>query len=1318
MDFMRISVSAKKGVLEVRPKFIVNNRSSDLMIRGGDFYAIWQGDEIGLWSTDEQDALDIIDAEIDKYVKENYTGYLGGIDIKYIRDADSGVIDAWHKYCQRQLRDNFHTLDEKLVFANMPLSKKDYVSKVLPYPLEECDISGYETLISTLYSPEERRKIEWAIGSIINGDSRKIQKFLVLYGAQGTGKSTILNIIQKLFDGFWESFDAKALGSGSNQFALEAFQSNPLVAIQHDGDLSRIEDNTRLNSLVSHEAMNVNVKYKSGYSQRFKSFLFMGTNKPVKITDSRSGILRRLIDVSPTGNILDSKDYRAAMKKIDFELGGIALHCKEVYESDPDYYDDYVPIGMMGASNDFFNYMCDMYDIFQKNNETTLISAWQAYKTFCDDAQVNYPLPRRLFVEELKNYFEEFIDRDSDGRRNVFRTFKTYLFDSGGGKKKTRVAKKDLIEFKDYKESLLDKVLENCKAQLANEDGIPGKQWGRVRTTLKDIDTRKLHYVQLPLNHIVIDFDIPDENGEKSFEKNLYEASKWPPTYAELSKSGAGIHLHYIYVGGDPEKLSRVYSDHIEIKVNVGNSSLRRCLTKCNNLPVATIASGLPLKEGDKTNFEGVKSEQALRTLILRNLNKEYHDSTVCSIQFIYKILDDAYQSGMTYDVRNMHGAVLAFAGQSTHQSQLCVKMVADMKFCSKDILEKANESEAMPTDILKDERPITFFDIEVFPNLVLVCYMVDGTDEVIGVFNPDSKWVQNFIEKYRLVGFNCRRYDNHILYAILIGYSTSQIFELSGKIVSGDNPNSMFGQAYDISYTDIYDYAKTKQSLKKWEISLGIHHQECPYRWDEPVPEDKWSYILDYCKNDVKATKAVWDKTKGDFLAREILASLAGGKVNDTTNSLTTKIIFGKERHPALVYSDISKEFPGYEYIDALHSEDKKPHNMYKGIDVGFGGLVLAEPGMYRNVKCFDVSGMHPASIRALNLFGTYTKNFGDIVDARLAIKHKDFAKARTMLDGKLAPFLDDEEQAENLSGALKIAVNSVYGLTSASFDNPFKDRRNVNNIVALRGALFMINLKEEVEKRGFKVIHIKTDSIKIVDPTEELAKFIDEFGKQYGYLFEVEHSFDRICLVNNAVYIGYLAADDPKKPNKWVATGAQFAVPYVFKALFSHEPIEFEDMCVVNSVNGSLYLDYNENLDSSKSEEITKVLQERRLLKMTTDHKPSKNAAILLEKYSEYSDEELHKMDEAAHCRAFVGRVGEFCPMRDGVNAGILLREKDGKYSAVSGSKGYRWFESEVVKSLGYEEDINLDYFRKLVDEAVDEISKFGDFEAFVSI
>ena len=341
LDFLMISRrSTKKGV-EIYPKFIIKN-STDLMIRGGDFYAIWI-DEKGLWSTDEQDAIRLIDKELENYYNEHAQYLDGTVSVKYMWDAESGTIDSWHKYCQKQMRDSYHTLDEALIFSNTKTTKEDYASKRLNYPLEPGDYSSWDKLISTLYIPEERHKIEWSIGAIVTGDAKYIQKFMVFYGSAGTGKSTILNVIQQLFEGYYSVFDARALGSSSNSFALEAFKSNPLVAIQHDGDLSRIEDNTRLNSLVSHELMTVNEKFKAAYTNRFNCFLYMGTNKPVKITDAKSGLIRRLIDVSPSGNKLNRHEYKQVMDRIKFELGAIATHCAEVYNENPGAYDDYIP---------------------------------------------------------------------------------------------------------------------------------------------------------------------------------------------------------------------------------------------------------------------------------------------------------------------------------------------------------------------------------------------------------------------------------------------------------------------------------------------------------------------------------------------------------------------------------------------------------------------------------------------------------------------------------------------------------------------------------------------------------------------------------------------------------------------------------------------------------------------------------------------------------------------------------------------------------------------------------------------------------------
>ena len=897
LDFLMISTrSTKRGVIEIYPKFIIK-KSSDLMIRGGDFYAIWI-EERGLWSTDEQDALILIDKYLDEYAEENKGKFEAQVRVMHMWDAESGMIDTWHKYCQKQMRDSFHQLDDTLIFANTKVSKKDYSSKRLPYPLEKGDISAWDKLISTLYSPEERHKIEWSIGAIVTGDSKNIQKFMVFYGSAGTGKSTILNIIQKLFEGYYSVFDARALGSSSNSFALESFKSNPLVAIQHDGDLSRIEDNTRLNSLVSHELMTVNEKFKAAYSNRFNAFLYMGTNKPVKITDAKSGLIRRLIDVTPTGEKLSRVEYHDVTKRVNFELGAIAKHCEEVYREDPGAYDDYVPVSMLGASNDFYNFVLDSYFTFKEQVDVPLKSAWELYKTYCDEANVPYPFSKRIFKEELKNYFTDYKDRYTvnDVRmRSVYIGFRADKFEDEEKKEEVEKPKIKLIEFNST-ESMFDKECGEYPAQYATSKGTPTKKWDNVTTTLNDINTSELHYVKVPENHIVIDFDIPDENGEKSLEKNVEEASKWPPTYAEFSKSGKGVHLHYIYTG-DPKKLSAIYSDHIEVKIYSGKSSLRRKLTKCNNLPIAKISSGLPLKGEDKVvNFEAIKTEKGIRTLIKKNLKKEIHPGTKPSIDFIHKILDDAYKSDLKYDVSDMKPAVLSFAASSTHQADYCIKLVNKMQFKS--------EEPSLPVGSRPEDK-IVFYDVEIFPNLFLVNWKYEGEKSpVVRMINPKPAEIEELL-KYKLVGFNCRRYDNHMLYARLMGYNNLQLFNLSQKIIT--EGKGFFGEAYNISYTDVYDFAAKKQSLKKWEIELGIHHQELGLPWDQPVPEERWVEVAEYCDNDVIATEAVFNELKGDFMAREILADLAGMTVNDTTNTLTTRIIFGKERHPNLVYTDLA---------------------------------------------------------------------------------------------------------------------------------------------------------------------------------------------------------------------------------------------------------------------------------------------------------------------------------------------------------------------------------------------------------------------------
>jgi hypothetical protein len=1273
MDFYKFRTKENKnGTTELYPGFIVG-RSTDLMVRGGSFYAVWD-EKTQLWSTDEYAVARLVDAEL--YAEANDPKHTGRMMV--VRDMTSFESQSWSQFKKyiSQIQDNSIILDQCLTFANDEVKKTDYRSKRLPYALAPGDYSAWDELVGTLYSKDERAKIEWIIGSIVSGDSKKIQKFGVFYGPPASGKGTVMDIMHKLFDGYTTTFEAKQLGSANAQFALEVFKNYPLLAIQGDGNLSRISDNARLNSIVSHEPMTIDAKFKSPVTDVIRAFLVMGTNSPVQITDAKSGLIRRLIDIHPTGVKIPFNHYMSLVSRCDFELGAIAHHCLEVYRSmGRNFYEGYRPLEMMLQTDPFFNFIEYNFDIFKEQDGVSLTQAYAMYKEYCADSGIEKPIQRQKFQYELRNYFDDFKDRaEVDGHhvRNYY---------SGFSANKFKAPEKDGDAFSLVIEdlySLLDEELAGMPAQGWREDEfgdkIPARKWDNVSQVLADLDTTELHYVKVPENHIVIDFDLKDETGEKSLELNLQAASNWPATYAELSQGGNGVHLHYIYEG-EVSELSSVYSEGIEIKTLLGNSSLRRRLTKCNSWPIATLKLGvLPLKEKKMLDQQTMSSEKSMRALIVRNLRKEIHPGTKPSIDFIKKILDDAYSSGMSYDVSDMKGPIMAFAASSSNQQLQALQIVTKMKWASDDAAKDAIEPELGDTPFNPEDNNVTtasdqrlvFYDVEVFPNLFVICWMYEDSDIVNVLVNPTPREVETLLQ-LKLVGFFNRRYDNHILYAAYMGYSVEALYKLSQKIITEKDGQAMFGEAYNLSHADIWDFASIKKPLKKWEIDLGIHHSELGMDWDQDVPDDMIEKVIEYCKNDVRATKAVFEDRKQDYVARQILADLSGLSVNDTTQKHTARIIFGNDRNPqaSFIYTDLSKEFPGYTF-----DPTQKPASSYMGEDPSEGGYVYSEPGMYEEVAVYDVASMHPTSIVQMNAFGQYTPRFKDLLDARVAIKRKQYDAAKGMLGGKLSPYLEDPKDAKALSYALKIVINIVYGLTSAKFDNPFRDYRNKDNIVAKRGALFMIKLKSEVQARGGHVVHIKTDSIKVVDPTPDLKAFIFEFGQQYGYEFEHEATYSKFCLVDKAQYIAqYGWAADEELIGKWDATGAQFQHPFVYKTLFAHEEIEFDDLCESKLVTqGAMYLDFE--LDNPMPPTAKGTLK-------------------------------------------FVGRAGRFTPVSEGQGGAMLYRIKDDKHYKVTGTSGHLWMESDMAKEQGAK--IDMTYFEKHVDDAVGALNKHGDAQWF---
>lgn len=565
------------------------------------------------------------------------------------------------------------------------------------------------------------------------------------------------------------------------------------------------------------------------------------------------------------------------------------------------------------------------------------------------------------------------------------------------------------------------------------------------------------------------------------------------------------------------------------------------------------------------------------------------------------------------------------------------------------------------------------YYDVEVYPNLFVICWKEAGEDKPVHhVVNPPMQVVQQLIQ-LPLVGFNNRKYDNHIMLAAAQGESVAMLYARSKRLTTGKGLEGTLPAAYSIGYTDVYDYANmgNKKSLKMWEIDLGIHHDEMDISWDQPVPEHLIPRVVEYCTNDVLATEQVDNHLKADWAIREILCDLAGLPPISSTNQLSGRIIFGdlKKEESPWQYFDLSKEFPGYEYHYETRTTKKAGQpvtvtecvSTYKNLVASEGGYVYTNPGIFHDVALLDISSMHPSSLINMACFGPYTERYKQIRDARLLIKHlsakeqvtkQDKIECANYLNGVLVRYLDlGSKMLKDLADALKIVINSVYGQTAARHANIFNGNSrnreaNPDNIVAKRGSLFMIALQTWCQERGWTVVHIKTDSIKLANATPEMIAEVSEFGRRYGYDFEHEDTYDRMVLVNKAEY----AAHNDKG---WHFTGASFLHPYVRKRLFHGEQPVLSDCREKKSVAGgsSMYLG-------------------------------------------------------SRH----VGRVGSFVPV---IGGQPLVRVDNGKTSAVSGTKGWGWCLDSEVSSI---EEVDTAYHEGLVSKVAAKIAKFGDCESFI--
>lgn len=1351
--------------------------NDDLIVRGGAFAYYWDGEQ---WSKDLRDIVLNIDSNIKSAVNEVRSEHPDST-IKYglAENSNSGIVTKFQKYCQA-LQTKDIAFNTTIFFDNQTPKRDDYSTIQLNYHPQPGKCDSFDKLAGTLYAPEELDKILWAIGALLTGNMPKIQKFLFLYGAAGTGKGTMLDIISKIFQEYRADIDLEKLTNGS-QFGTSQIVDVPLL-VDSDSKIDRIKKDTDLLKLVSHEPVMVRKLYQDGYSVAFQGLLVTASNARYDAKNVNSGIHRRALVVHPSGNIVSKEDYNRLMNDINYEVPYIAQKAIDRYtELGEAFYDNYRDEEMVNYSDPFHACVSENLPLFTEKDGITLNQAASIYKEYIEELGWETKGVKQKVKLRLPDYYREFSKyKMIDGVRltRYYSGFKTEKFPFLNGKDKPKnVVECEQPSWLNLSEqpSLFDKEAAAYPAQLANENGTPKYKWDTVQTTLKDIDTNELHYVKVPQSHIVLDFDMKNEKGEKDLELNIKEALSYPQTYAEVSKSGGGLHLHYWY-DGDVTKLKNLIKDDVEVKVYTGKSSLRRKLIKCNNLPIAHIATGLPLKEKEVIMYKDIEdihwTEKKLRTFIENCMDKVHHSATKPEMDFIYTVLEQAKDTGVKYNLNDMLDSLTKFAMHSTHNSDYCLGIVNKLTLSTYQTEDEIGNG----NDII-DDKDIVFFDIEVFSNLFLVCWKKNGFEIPAWVYDDldkdinsgnnyqpsdilKSNWYDQhknkdygiwcnptvnqleYLLQHPLVGFNNRKYDNHILYNASLGATPMELYMQSQNIINHTGDGGMKPAAYNLSYADLYEFMDIKQSLKKWEIALGLTHDEFEFPWDQPLAVSNWARCAMYCMHDVDATDKVFnDKHVGQpaWMARKVMCELTEMSPNTKTQTLAEKFLFGDEQRPQdnFVWYDLAKEFPGYTF-----DPNRKPASDYHGKDPSEGGYVSSKPGVYgvsakdynegniidpetgrcKLVTYIDVASLHPHSLIAINYFGKYTPKFQALVKCRMHIKHGELDKAASAfsdidpaLSEKLSKFLNDPSLINGLAHAMKIIINIVYGMTSAKYDNKFRDPRNVDNIIAKRGALFMMMLEEELNARGCNVIHVKTDSMKITNYLQEDIQYAMDRANEFGYTFELECIFDRIALTNKSTNIGHIEGKPEYDAHAWEAVGAQYAEPYVFKKLFSHEELVEDDYMVLKSSTAPIYLGgrfigKNAYVYASLTGEDLYVVREENIAQsiQTKAQKPLKD--YLAKRDYEGLPLEVQEANRAIKIsKELKGRDFDISPERvQDIIDNNFPETKVTKHCSLSKTKDWAWRLSTDYK--GYK-DINMGYYGKLKDDAIDDIYKVGD-------
>ena len=275
--------------------------------------------------------------------------------------------------------------------------------------------------------------------------------------------------------------------------------------------------------------------------------------------------------------------------------------------------------------------------------------------------------------------------------------------------------------------------------------------------------------------------------------------------------------------------------------------------------------------------------------------------------------------------------------------------------------------------------------------------------------------------------------------------------------------------------------------------------HDVNPKKMDEEWANNP-EKVMEYCLEDAKLALEILEHIKV-LQKYQHLGSVAKLPLNDVINGMTSTMI-----------DSLMIRFADSKGIGVPMTNRRKRTGHIEG-----GYVHSIDPGLYEWVCVLDFKSMYPSIIIDRNLCFSTMSEDGEI-ETPLGVKFKSPEQKKGLLPELLVNLMADRDEAKKLQaaaktedeenyykrvqGAIKILMNSVYGVF-ASYFYRFTNL-DIGASITAYAREYVKDILAELEKEGLEVIYGDTDSVFFRSPHDDLEKTV-EFGEKIAERYSV---------------------------------------------------------------------------------------------------------------------------------------------------------------------------------------------------------------------